>query len=325
MGEDTVLAPCYKATPKGMANMTRWVSRGLGLRDDGGEQGHGRLSMERVLVWDLPTRVFHWLFTAAVAGAFILVGIDEENGRVFQGHMLFGLMAGFLVLLRLVWGVIGSRYARFGSFLFGPKALLEYLRSVARGTGVRHVGHSPGSAYAVYAMLLAGMGLAVSGMLMPSWEGFEAMHAMMASLMLVAVGAHLTGLVLHTIRYRENIAFSMIHGGKEGQPDQGIAAGHALLAVLFLGFAGAWGSALVAGHDAQTRRLTLLGRTLTLPQPQDEEAQEHEGARGQEGRDHGKHHRDHAESQAQEAEEHEGARGQEGRDHGKHHRDHDEH
>jgi cytochrome b len=305
--------------------MTRSVSQGLGLRVHGGEQGPGRRSSARVLVWDLPTRVIHWLFTAAVAGAFLLVGMGEEDGGSFQAHMLLGLMAGFLVLLRLVWGVIGSRYARFGSFLFGPKALLEYLRSVVLGTGVRHLGHNPGSAYAVYAMLLSGMGLAVSGMLMSSWEGFEAMHGIMAVLMLVAVGAHLTGLVLHTIRCRENIALSMVHGRKEGQPDQGIASGHALVAVLFLGLAGAWGSALAAGHDAQTRSLTLLGRTLTLAEPKDEEAEEDEGAREEEARDHDKHRRGQVERQAADAEEDEGAREEERGDHGKHRRGHDEH
>ena len=146
--------------------------------------------MSPILVWDLPTRLFHWLFTGTVLCAMAIALVVDDDSTLFQAHMLLGLVAGFMVLLRLVWGFAGSRYARFGSFLFGPKALVEYLVGVFRRRGERHIGHNPGSAYAICAMLLLALGLALSGLMMPSWKALEELHEVTAYSMLLMAGAH---------------------------------------------------------------------------------------------------------------------------------------
>ena len=84
-------------------------------------------AMNRILIWDIPTRVFHWLLTGTLIAALSIALVVDDDSTVFQLHMLFGLIAAFVVILRLLWGIVGSRYARFGSFLFGPKALFGYL------------------------------------------------------------------------------------------------------------------------------------------------------------------------------------------------------
>jgi len=258
--------------------------------------------MSRILIWDLPTRLFHWLLTATVLVSLAIALIADDDSSIFQVHMLLGLIAGFMVLLRLVWGFGGSRYARFGSFLFGPKALVDYLVGVFRRTSERHIGHNPGSAYAIYAMLLLSLGLALSGLLMPSWKAFEELHEVMSYAMLVVVGAHIVGIVLHTLRHRENIALSMINGAKTGDPAQGIGSSHAIIGIIFLALTAGGAAVVLDGHDAGARQLTLFGQTFRLGESNHDEADEHEedhdrrGKRrgGRDHRDHDDHHEHHA-------------------------------
>lgn len=220
--------------------------------------------MSRILVWDLPTRLFHWLFAAAVLGALVIALCTDDDKSFFQVHMLLGLVAGFMVLLRLVWGGAGSRYARFGSFLFGPKVLVDYLVGVFRRTRDRHIGHNPGSAYAIHAMLLLSLGLASSGLLMASWKDIEDLHEIFAYAMLMIVGAHLAGIILHTLRHRENIALSMLHGCKQGEGTEGISSSHPLVGAFFLALTIGCTAILFNGHDAQTGQIFLFGQTFRI-------------------------------------------------------------
>jgi len=98
-----------------------------------------------VRVWDLPTRLFHWLLAGAVIGALLTV---QLGGLYMDWHVRFGQFALGLVIFRLVWGFCGPRYARFSQFLRGPRAALNYLR-----TGTSVAGHNPLGGWAVLAML----------------------------------------------------------------------------------------------------------------------------------------------------------------------------
>ena len=240
--------------------------------------------MNRILVWDVPTRVFHWLLTGTLIVALsVSLGVDDDS-TVFQLHMLFGLIAAFVVILRLLWGIVGSRYARFGSFLFGPKALFGYLQAALRGRSVRHVGHNPGSAYAICAMLLLTIGLGATGLLMPNGEAFKELHEMMAYLMISVIVVHILGLVWHTIRQQENIALSMIDGRKEGDPSQAIRSSHLLAGVVCLALSAAWAFAIFSGYDSQAGqlRLPVLGQAIRLGEDRGEGASHRE----REGKDH---------------------------------------
>ena len=238
--------------------------------------------MARILVWDLPTRAFHWFLTAALVGAMGIALIVDDDSPLFQTHMLFGLIAAMLVVLRVVWGVVGTKYARFGSFLFGPRTLLGYLRGVVHHPDERYPGHNPGSAYAIYAMLLLSLGLATSGVLLPTWKPLEEAHGLMAFLMILTVAVHLAGLVWHTIRHRENIALSMIDGRKVGDASQAIASSRPLVAVLFLALAAGGVFLVFEGHDAGSSQVTMFGRTIRLGESEQENAKAnaHDGEHG---------------------------------------------
>jgi cytochrome b len=250
--------------------------------------------MNRILIWDVPTRVFHWLLTGTALAALSIALLVDDDSAVFQLHMLFGLIAAFAVILRLLWGIVGSRYARFGSFLFGPKALLDYLQAALRGRSGRYIGHNPAAAHAIYAMLLLTLGLGASGLLMPSWEALEELHEIMAYLMISVIVAHIIGLVLHTIRHRENVALSMIDGRKAGDPSQAIRSSHPFVGAAFLALSAAWAFAIFSGYDARAGqlRLPVLGQTIRLGEHRDEGAshREREGE-GRDDREHREKHR----------------------------------
>jgi cytochrome b len=229
---------------------------------------------ERILVWDIPVRLFHWLLAAAFIGAFVIANLVDDESSLFPLHMLLGGIVAFMVLLRVIWGFVGSRYARFGSFAFGPRALGGYVRGAFAGKAERrYAGHNPGSAWAAYGMLAIALGLAFTGAFMSSGgELFEEIHEILAWAMIALVGAHVAGMIWHTIRHQENIARSMVDGRKQGDPAAAIGSSHALVGVAFLALTGLWAGALYAGYDAPSSQLTLplIGKTIKLG-----EAEEH--------------------------------------------------
>jgi len=111
----------------------------------------------RVRVWDLPTRLFHWLLVVSVTGALVTV---QLGGLYMDWHVRFGLLTLGLLLFRLAWGFCGPHYARFAQFLRGPSTVLAYLRGQI---GVP-AGHNPLGAWAVLAMLLALSAQVITGL-----------------------------------------------------------------------------------------------------------------------------------------------------------------
>ena len=231
----------------------------------------------KILVWDLPTRLFHWLFALAFAVAWITSDSDTYlDLHVFTGYLMLGLL-GF----RLVWGLVGSRYARFRSFLFGPGNAFRYLiRSLTR-TAPRHVGHNPAGAWAVYLMLALGVLVGISGilvlggeeqqgiasgiMLYAGGEALKELHEVLASVMLALVIVHLLGVAAESWLHRENLTKAMFNGRKSGTAAEGISSAHyllgALLILLLMGF-GAW---YFQGYFTQTPQrpaLPFVGKTL---------------------------------------------------------------
>jgi len=98
----------------------------------------------RVLVWDLPTRILHWLLAGSFTGAFAIAMLVRHRSPAFPLHMLLGAVTALVVVLRVLWGFVGSRYARFRSFAFGPGAVLGYLRGLVTGAGRGARGAQPG-------------------------------------------------------------------------------------------------------------------------------------------------------------------------------------
>ena len=103
-----------------------------------------------VRVWDLPTRVFHWLLAAAVIGAVVTAKI---GGNAMVWHLRLGLTVLALLVFRLAWGFVGGHWSRFKVFAYGPASVRAYLRGDAGPGGRYDVGHSPLGALSVFALL----------------------------------------------------------------------------------------------------------------------------------------------------------------------------
>ena len=105
--------------------------------------------MHTIRVWDLPTRLFHWLLAACVIG---LVVTGSIGGNWMNWHLRLGYSVLTLLLFRLVWGFIGGHWSRFANFVYAPSSFVAYLRGQARPE--HRVGHSPLGALSVFALLL---------------------------------------------------------------------------------------------------------------------------------------------------------------------------
>jgi cytochrome b len=191
---------------------------------------------KKILVWDVPTRLFHWLLVASFAGAFLTA--DSERTR--QVHVLFGGTMLVLIAFRLLWGVIGSRYARFTSFLFGARAVLRDLASLVTLRAVRRLGHTPAGSWGIWLMLALTVLTGVSGYAVQvggEQEWLEDAHGALAWTLLGVVAAHVAGVLWSSLLHRENLIAAMVTGRKRGEPGQAIRrsrwiVGAALAAVL---------------------------------------------------------------------------------------------
>jgi len=193
----------------------------------------------KVLVWDLPVRVCHWLLAASFAGAWLTA--EHERWRLL--HITFGCTVLALAVLRLAWGLFGSRHARFATFVRGPGAALRYLGGLLRGQPRHYVGHNPAGAIAIVALLALAVTAAATGL--ATWmlgDAWEDVHEVLANLMLALVGVHVAAVIVSGWLHRENLVAAMFSGRKRGAPDEGIARPWRGLAVLLLAAVlGFWG------------------------------------------------------------------------------------
>lgn len=219
------------------------------------------------LIYDLPTRIFHWLFLGLFVLALLLAKTGEQGTTAFSFHMMAGLGLGFLLGLRLIWGLVGTRHARFSDFRLHPRALAAYIRGGLKAT----TGHNPASSWSSVLMMLLAAGLAITGWMQATGstgERLAGFHELMANGFMLIALAHVAGITFHTLRRSERLALSMIDGRKaQGSPADEIASsrrpyGFALLAV-FAAFA----AYLLVRFDREEHSLQLLGQSLDLSAP----------------------------------------------------------
>ena len=202
-----------------------------------------------VLVWDLPVRVFHWLLAASFLGAFVTA--ESERWRLL--HVTLGYTVGGLVVFRLLWGLIGTRHARFADFVRGPRAVVRYLRSLLSGRAEHHVGHNPAGALAIVGLLAASVLIVASGWAIfndVGGEWLEDLHEGAANAMLALVAVHVLGVIVSSRLHHENLVRAMVTGRKLGPPEEGIRqAWRSLAALMVVAVAGFWTWQFVQAPD----------------------------------------------------------------------------
>lgn len=179
-----------------------------------------------IKVWDLLVRFGHWTLVAAFATAYI------SEGEVMPLHSIAGYTIATVVLIRILWGFLGTRHARFSDFVRGPGATIGYLRSILSGTAERHLGHNPAGGAMILALLVALAGTVTCGMVLygieegagplAGWvagahldeDTWEEAHEIFANGTLVLIALHVAG-VIHASRAQgENLVKAMFTGRK---------------------------------------------------------------------------------------------------------------
>ncbi len=189
--------------------------------------------MEKVQIWDAPTRVFHWLLALCFAVAYITA--EGERWRLV--HVTFGYTFGGLLVFRLIWGVLGTRYARFSAFVRGPAAVLRYVQSLKNGRPEHHLGHNPAGAVAIVLMITLGLLQLFTGWAIYNDSGGEwlaGLHEVSANAMLLVIVVHVAGVLSASFLHHENLVRAMLTGKKAGWPADAIATQCWAVAVLLL-------------------------------------------------------------------------------------------
>jgi cytochrome b len=182
-----------------------------------------RSGARRILLWDLPLRVFHWSLLAAVTTAIVS---GKIGGDLMGIHAKAGLAIVGLVAFRLVWGLVGSTHSRFSHFLPTPARILAYVQGRWQG-----VGHNPLGALSVFGLLgvlavQAGMGLftnddiaflgPLASLVSESWQQkLTGYHHQLANLLFVLIGLHVLAIVFYARAKKDNLVKPMVTGWKE--------------------------------------------------------------------------------------------------------------
>lgn len=159
-------------------------------------------------------RIVHW--TVAVGCVLNLFVI--ETGDL---HDIIGYVVAAAMGLRIVWGFVGSRYARFADFVRGPRSVAAYISDNVRNRAPRYVGHNPAAAWMMLALMALIVGVSVTGYLMGTdrfWgeEWLEDLHEQIADAILVLALIHAVAAIIESWRHSENLVWAMVTGRKRG-------------------------------------------------------------------------------------------------------------
>lgn len=225
------------------------------------KQMHHPEVLKKVRVWDLPTRVFHWSLALCTLG---LAVSGLTGGSAMVWHLRLGYAVLTLLLFRIVWGLVGGRWSRFGSFIYAPRSVINYLRG--KGRPEHSVGHSPIGAVSVFAMLAVLMAQVGTGLLSDDEIAFAGpltsffsnatvslatnYHADIGKwLLLVLVVLHIAAITFY-LRRKNKLVGAMVHGDKQlrmaplPSRDDAVSRGAALLILSACGALVYWATSL---------------------------------------------------------------------------------
>lgn len=202
---------------------------------------------EPVLIWDLPTRLFHWLLVALVSVSF---ASGKLGGNAMITHERCGAAILALLIFRAAWGFIGSPASRFRTFLAGPSTVVRYAQTLLRREAAPYLSHNPLGGWSVMAMLLALLIQAGTGLFanddiftegpLYKWvskatsDRLTSIHHLNQDLIIILVAVHICAVLFHLIYKKENLITPMITGMKpwKGSPKMRMKPAPAWRAVL---------------------------------------------------------------------------------------------
>lgn len=220
---------------------------------------------QSILVWDVPTRVFHWLLVTA----FVMAWLSYDDNRYLDVHTFAGYTFLGLLLFRLIWGVFGTHYARFHQFSYTPHEALAYIKGLFGEDMRRYIGHNPAGAWAIFALIGLGLVLTISGLFVLGTEErhgplagiisfrqsepFREAHEFAAYALLLLVAIHFIGVITESIFHRENLVGAMFRGNKWADTESPSVRPHRLLGATIVTAVAAYVIATFGGYLTETR------------------------------------------------------------------------
>jgi cytochrome b len=185
------------------------------------------MAVEQVKVWDPLVRVFHWALVVSFFTAY-LTEDDVLTLHVWAGYAVLGL-----VVFRILWGLVGTRHARFSDFVYSPRAVRAFLKDTLLLRAKRYLGHNPAGGAMIVLMLISLVLTTLTGLMvygaaenagpLAGWLGqlgeeggdvFEAVHEFLANLCMMLVAIHVVGVLVESLVHRENLVRAMWNGRK---------------------------------------------------------------------------------------------------------------
>ncbi len=171
-----------------------------------------------ILVWDPLLRVFHWSLVLTFVIAFITAE-DMEKLHIKVGYIVLGL-----VCFRLMWGFVGSHYARFSQFVKSPEKVISYLKDVYAKREKRYLGHNPAGGAMIIVMILGLFIISLTGWMITAngahWV--EEAHEVSTFIFVIAITVHVLGVIIESIKHKENLTKAMINGYKKSPSKEDI-------------------------------------------------------------------------------------------------------
>jgi cytochrome b len=226
---------------------------------------HPKTDPGQVLIWDVPIRVFHVLFAVCCVAALGLALGGDDSPRLFALHMVFGIAAAFLLIVRLAIAVVAGRHNRLRTMVFSPRETVAYFTGIVTGSAPRYPVHNPATSLVALVMFAVVPILLWTG-LTPEREAADELHALLAYCLLVLIAAHLAGLAVHTLRHGENISTAMLTGRKRAACASALPSARRGWGAALLVSSLVWIGLLFATYDAtvNTVMLPLIGTTIHL-------------------------------------------------------------
>ena len=190
---------------------------------------NSNVSASSIKVWDRFVRLFHWSLVLLFTSAYLTSQTGMQNTHMIIGYVLTGLISA-----RFLWGIIGTSYARFSSFIYSPKQIIDYIKSIFSGHPKRYLGHNPAGGAMVAALLVSLSIMITSGFVIEATIEFEGLlmnllsgiddqtaylwhdvHEITTNIILVLIVLHISGVVLASKQHNENLVSAMITGYKQ--------------------------------------------------------------------------------------------------------------
>lgn len=223
-------------------------------------------------VYDLPLRLFHWSFVGLFIFAFAIAKGLGDDSPLFAFHSMAGIILGSVVLLRILWGFVGTKHSRWSEMPLNPVLLVDYFKGLTSKNVKKDVkkfaGHNPASVWAGLGMIVMALGLVTTGVMMG--VGYkkitaEELHKFFSHGLLALAIAHIFGLILHSLRYRDMIGLSMIDGKKsEVDTRETISGGSAWAAFVGVVLVTSFAFYVYSSYDVKSGSLNLFGTTIQV-------------------------------------------------------------